>query len=170
LDASTTTKASYKQPAFIGGAVMGVLSALPLVNLANCCCLWVITGGIVAAYLLQQNQSTPISAGDGAVVGLLAGLAGAVITFVVSVPLSLMMGPAQQAMAQRALEMGAQVPPEIREVLENAGNSGGFGLAGTILFQFFFLCIMLFVGSIFSTLGGLLGVAMFAKKATVTPL
>ena len=35
-----------------GGLVMGVLSALPLVGpFGNaCCCLWVVSGGLVAAY------------------------------------------------------------------------------------------------------------------------
>src|SRR5205814_1251056 len=82
LDANTTTsaKAPYGQPALIGGLVMGVLSALPLVNAANiCCCLWVIAGGAVAAYLLQQNQTMPIAPGDGALVGLFAGIIGAFV-------------------------------------------------------------------------------------------
>ena len=40
---------------------MGVLSALPLVAAGNlCCCLWVVSGGAIAAYLLQQNQSAPL--------------------------------------------------------------------------------------------------------------
>ena len=33
-----------------------MLSALPLVNAANCCCcLWVVLGGVLAAYLQQQS-------------------------------------------------------------------------------------------------------------------
>ena len=37
--------------------VLGVLSALPIVNIGNaCCCLWVIAGGVAAAYLLQNNR------------------------------------------------------------------------------------------------------------------
>ena len=68
---------SKTQPALIGGLVMGVLSALPIVAAGNlCCCLWIISGGVVAAYLLQQNQSAPVTPGDGALVGLLAGMAG----------------------------------------------------------------------------------------------
>ena len=79
---STTTKPSYAQPALIGGVVMGVLSALPIITAGNvCCCLWVVSGGVVAAYLLQQNQTTPITPGDGALVGLLAGLVGALVQF-----------------------------------------------------------------------------------------
>ena len=73
-------KASLTQPALIGGLVVGVLSALPLISVGNlCCCLWIVSGGVVAAYVLQQNQTAPIAAGDGALVGLLAGVAGAFV-------------------------------------------------------------------------------------------
>ena len=58
-------QASKVQPALLGGLVLGVLSGLPLVNMGNaCCCLWVIAGGVIAAYLLQQRQSVPITSGD----------------------------------------------------------------------------------------------------------
>ncbi len=80
---------SRLQPAVIGGVVIGVLSALPLVSAGNCCCcLWIIGGGAVAAYLLQQHQATPITVGDGAVVGAMAGLVGAVVDLVISIPVS----------------------------------------------------------------------------------
>ena len=59
-------QASKLQPAILGGVLIGVLSALPIVSAGNlCCCLWVVLGGVVAAYLLQQNQSTPLNVGDG---------------------------------------------------------------------------------------------------------
>jgi hypothetical protein len=145
---------------------MGVLSALPIINLANvCCCLWVIAGGLTAAYLLQQNQSAPITAADGAMIGLLAGLAGAVINLIVSIPLDLLAAPLQRAMFERAGEMGDAVPPAIRDMIEEARRqqeSAGIGMI--VAGKFIFLCVMLFVGAIFSTLGGLLGVAIFKKS------
>ncbi len=50
------------KPALMGGLVMGVLSALPGVSLGNCCCCaWLVTGGLVAAYLLQSNTPEPIA-------------------------------------------------------------------------------------------------------------
>ena len=33
------------QPALYGGLFIGVLSALPIINIGNCCCLWVTAGG-----------------------------------------------------------------------------------------------------------------------------
>ncbi len=60
------------QPAFWGGLFIGVLSALPIVQVGNCCCcLWVVTGGVLAAYLRQQQSPYAIPASEGALVGLL---------------------------------------------------------------------------------------------------
>jgi len=158
-------KADYGQPALIGGLVMGVLSALPLVSAGNvCCCLWVWTGGLVAAYLLQQNQSAPIAPADGALVGLLAGLAGAVVQTILSIPISIVIGPMERAIWQRALDMAGTLPPDVRETVERYGRdaqSGGL----FILRSLFGLIFMLFIGAIFSTLGGLLGAAIFKKSS-----
>jgi hypothetical protein len=61
------------QPALWGGLFIGVLSALPLVNLENCCCcLWVLCGGALAAYLRQQNNLYQIDAAEVRS-GLMAG-------------------------------------------------------------------------------------------------
>ena len=67
------------QPALLGGLFIGVLSSLPLINVANCCCLWVISGGVLVTYLQQQAKPTPVETGDAVIGGLLAGLIGAVI-------------------------------------------------------------------------------------------
>ena len=72
--------ASKTQATLIGGLVVGVLSALPVVSAGNlCCCAWVVAGGMVAVYLAQQGQSAPLSRGEAAQLGCLAGLTGAVI-------------------------------------------------------------------------------------------
>ena len=159
---STTTNPSYAQPALIGGLVMGVLSALPLISAGNvCCCMWVIAGGLVAAYLLQQNQAAPISPGDGALVGLLAGLIGAVVQSIVSIPLKLVVGPMEQAMAQRVIDMIGN--PDMRDMLERAsreGRGGGWFIVGQIIGFMFWA----FIGAVFSTIGGLIGAAIFKKK------
>src|SRR5207247_2299037 len=53
-------KGSFTQPVLIGALVSGVLSALPIVQAGNiCCCLWIILGGVAAAFVLQQRQPTP---------------------------------------------------------------------------------------------------------------
>ena len=75
-----------------------MLSALPFITSVNvCCCLWVVSGGLVAAYLLQEREPNPIQVGDGALVGLLAGLIGAFVNVVLSIPITLLLAPMQRA-------------------------------------------------------------------------
>src|ERR1044072_249723 len=82
------------KPALIGGVLIGVLSVIPFVSAANlCCCLWAILGGMLATYLYVKNSPTRASAGDGAVLGVIAGGVGAVLSFVLGVPIALAMGP-----------------------------------------------------------------------------
>src|SRR4051794_37644410 len=67
-------------PALLGGLFIGVLSSLPYIKGGNiCCCLWVVSGGAIAAWLMQQNTLRPITLGEGAIVGLLAGLVGTAV-------------------------------------------------------------------------------------------
>ncbi len=156
---------SKLQPALLGGAVLGVLSALPFINFANCCCIWFITGGVVAAYLMQQNYPGPISAGDGAMAGLLAGVFGAIIATLLSIPLRLIAGPMQGAMISRMLEHAQDMPPEARQWLLTMGHGG----VGVVVLMMGFL-FHLVLGCVFGTLGGLLGAMMFRKEVpTVLP-
>ena len=143
---------------------MGVLSALPIISAGNvCCCLWVVSGGAVAAYLFQQNRSTPMTPADGALVGLLAGLAGALVRSVVAIPIDLLVAPMEQAILQRVLDMGT-LPPEARDILDRYGRGGAMGGAYFILSRIVGLMFWLFVGGVFSTLGGLLGALIFKKQ------
>ncbi|MFO7695443.1 MAG: DUF5518 domain-containing protein [Vicinamibacterales bacterium] len=149
------------KPALMGGLVMGVLSALPGVSLGNCCCCaWLVTGGLVAAYVLQSGTSQPISMGDGALVGLLAGLFGAVVNLVVSVPMNILTGPFQQQLIQRITESQPDLPENVRQMVDSVGV-GAVSVVGTIMAFF----MMLILGAIFSSLGGLLGAFFFKKNA-----
>lgn len=152
------------QPALLGGAFVGVLSALPFINIANCCCIWWMAGGAIAAYVLQQNTVQPIAASDGALVGLMAGLIGALVWTVVSIPIDLMLGPFQRAMMERMLNAGTDMPEQAREMIENMGRGGGMAIRLVMGFVF-----MLVMGTVFTTLGGVLGAVMFQKKTPPPP-
>lgn len=153
------------QPALLGGVVIGVLSALPLINLANlCCCGWVLFGGGLAAYFLQQQRPQPISVGDGALVGLMAGAFGAVVLAVVSIPLNLILTPFQSGMLEEALSNAGDMPPEARAFLESL--RGGV-LAGAASVFAFVLSFVIF--SVFGLFGGLFGALLFKKNAPPPP-
>lgn len=70
---------SKLKPALIGGAVIGILSAIPGLGGSNCiCCLWIITGGFLAGIFYSKSAPADylFQSGDGAIVGLLAGFYG----------------------------------------------------------------------------------------------
>jgi hypothetical protein len=152
---NTTT--SKLQPALIGGLVTGVLSALPFIGAFNaCCCLWIVTGGVTAAYLLQDREPNSLQVGDGALVGLMAGVIGAFVYLILSIPITLLMAPMMSAFTDRIVNEG-NFPPEVREML-----TSGIGTAAGIILGFF---AYLAAGIVFSTLGGVLGTLIFRKPA-----
>ena len=136
---------------------MGVLGALPIISAGNlCCCLWVLAGGVIAAYVLQQNEAAPITAGDGALVGLLAGIAGAFVYLILSIPISFFIAPMERELMQRMVERFGEMPPEFREFASRGVGQGLRLIAGFLVY--------LFIGSAFSTIGGVIGQAIFQKK------
>ena len=151
-------------PVLVGGIVIGVLSALPLVAWGNAfCCLWILLGGATAAYLLQINEPGPLSAADGALVGAMAGAAGAGVYLVLSIPIALLTTPLQQMLMQRLQDAGARIPPEVTTAL-----SGAAGVSLRLLGGF---VMMLFLSPTFGAVGGLLGAMAFRKpQPPVTPL
>jgi hypothetical protein len=150
------------QPALLGGAFIGVMSALPIINAGNCCCcLWILAGGALAVYLYQQNSPGPVPAAEGALLGLLAGLIGGVIWVVLSIPIQMFIGPMQAEWMNQWMAGNDDMPPEAREMFERMMAGGAFQVIGAF--------INLVTAIIFGMLGGLLGVAIFKKNAPPQP-
>lgn len=147
----------------MGGLVIGLLSALPIVSAGNlCCCLWVLLGGVTAAYLLQQGQLDPITGADGALVGLMAGGVGAFCYLLVSIPVTIVVSPLERALMERLYQAGGGMPPEVRGYMDGAA-----GAAVKLVLGFLF---MLFASPAFGALGGLFGATLFRKAQPPAPL
>jgi hypothetical protein len=151
---------SKLQPALLGGVLIGVLSALPYVG--ACCCLWVIVGGVMTTYLLQERITTPVTAGDASVAGLLAGVVGAVVSTVLTNLVALATGATMTDAVDSFLSRG-NMPPEVVGALERVRD---FPAA---LFIIGSLVVALAIYPIFSLLGALLGVALFKKNPPPPP-
>ncbi len=150
------------QPALLGGLFTGVLSALPIVSVGNlCCCLWIVCGGLLAAYLMQQNHADPVALADGASAGFLAGVVGAVVYVIVAVPVAALIAPFQREMMERLLQSADDLPSDVRQTIERMS----IGVLGVVLG----FLLMLFAGVVFGTLGGLLGALMFRRSAPPQP-
>jgi ABC-type phosphate transport system permease subunit len=148
------------QPAVLGGLLIGVLSALPFVSM--CCCLWVIAGGVLTTYLLQERLSTPVTAGDATVAGLFAGVIGAILSTVLSQLLALARGVNVADAIDEILGQG-RLPPQMTGALEQIRDMPA------AVFFIGSLLVTLFIYPIFSMLGALLGVAVFKRQPPPPP-
>jgi hypothetical protein len=130
------------KPALLGGLIVGVLSAIPLIQ--YCCCIWGIGGGALAAFLYIKDSSIPVKTGEGAIVGALAGVIGGIIYLILGLPIAIFFGMA--AMEEQLTRTGVQLPFSGVILLIVAGIIGAILLA------------------LLSTLGGVIGVAIFEKR------
>lgn len=154
------------QPALLGGIAIGVLSGLPVIGIGNCCCgAWVLLGGGLAAYLLQQDRPAPITIGDGALVGLLAGVIGTIAWAVVAIPVNMMLAPFQQSLLQGMLSSTNDMPPEARSMLEAMMSRQGTIGIGAV----FVIFVGMFVCGFWAMIGGLFGALMFKKNTPPPP-
>jgi hypothetical protein len=154
--------ASMLKSALLSGVVLGVSSALPFVN---CCCwLWVVAAGALAVYFYRQETQASITAATGAKLGFLAGLLGTVFWELFDLPIAYIYGPESGRHLRELIENTRNLPPETIKVLEWVINlmSQPFRPA-MILFG---LLSKLFICGIFTTLGGVLGVAFWGKPKT----
>lgn len=150
------------QPALIGGVFIGVLSALPFVNFANyCCCLWVVSGGVIAAVLDQQTESTRLPARRAAYDGLIAGIVGAIVWLAASMLLDVVMNPLYDRAVTEMLRNASDMPPAARAYLESVGARASSPVS--YILGFFF---HLFVGVVFATIGGIIGVTVFGRSTS----
>jgi hypothetical protein len=158
------------KPALTGGVLLGILSALPIINFFNCvCCAWVIGGGVLAAYMYVKDSPVPVTLGRGVGLGLATGLIGTIVCGLFSFPMYLIMyrrgrmGFAEQL--RQTVEQLPNVPPETREALRALAERGGIDA----LILVFGLLFMFVIYSLFAMLGGAIGVAMFEKRKPGSP-
>jgi len=151
----------YKKPALIGGAIVGLLSVMPLLQtLSACFCLWAWVGGAVAAKLLINSSPQPIASRDGAKVGLLAGFFGALIYFIIETPIAIWQMPIMMETAAKIVK-----EPQAVAMYEKIGQTQSL----KILFAVFFTGLGAVFTIGFTVLGGMVGVKLFEKRQNVPP-
>lgn len=156
---------SKLRPALIGGLVMGILSGLPYVSLGNlACCIWVVAGGALATYLYIRKSPTPVNMGEGALLGLLAGIFGTIVKIVVGVPAAILAGYPEQHLLFSLMErVDPQKAEFYRQVMEDM-------MARPFSEQFFLIVFSLqtllgfFITLVFALVGGLVAVPLFEKR------
>ena len=151
--------------AIIGGVVIGLLSGIPYVRLGNViCCLWVILGGAFAAYLYIKKSPVPVNAGEGALIGAIAGAIGMVVEIVVGLPLTILTGYPELRFLIGLME---RVDPAKAEAYRRqVEDLTSFSFSEQLFYSVFswrtLLSLLLTV--IFALIGGLIAVPLFEKR------
>ena len=152
------------KPALIGGLLFGALSGVQFLNLLNClCCVLVIASGFTAAYLYSNASSAAnvrFGVSEGALIGLIAGAFFAVGQTAVGIVFQMLFGSVDILWFLDRMENLPNIPPEVLDQMDGireALEQGGIELFATTI-GFFGAVIK---GAVFSTLGGLLGGAVF---------
>ena len=146
-----------QQSILIGAIVTGVLSTSYLAFINALCCLGVILGGVVATQQYTSRTRTAIESGDGAVLGALAGVGGAILQPVLNRALR----PFGLGLRDITLNMvegmqGQQgMSPEMMEQMQGSQSMGG------LLFS---LVVGMVVYAIFGAIGGAIGAAIFGEE------
>ncbi len=136
--------------AAIGGGLAGILSALPLIG--SCCFLWALAGGVLAVFMYQKGAGGPMSAGDGAKLGALAGAIGAGIYLVIALPMMLLSGGAAMS-----------------EALRQSGGGDAIGAGALAGLGAFIVVVVAAIIVGLTAVGGMIGAAIFGKGAAAPP-
>jgi hypothetical protein len=151
------------KPALIGGVVLGILSVIPFVSAVNiCCCLWAIVGGALASYLYIKSSPAPVSAGDGAMLGALAGVIGGAIYLILGIPIAMAMGPTMRNMVLSLIE---NIDPRQANLMRQQFEAAGSSIV-PIIINTLIGAALLFV---FSIVGGLIAIPIFEKRKAGLP-
>lgn len=150
-----------QQSILIGALVTGILSTSYLNFINTICCLGVIIGGLVATQQYVSRTGAAVSAGDGAVLGALAGAGGAIIGSLLDRALrpfgldyqSLIQDMTEGMMQEMSGQQG--LSPEMMQQMQEGGGFAMFLVS---------LIIGIIVFAIFGAIGGALGAALFGEE------
>jgi hypothetical protein len=152
-------KPEYLRPALIAGTIAGLLSGLPIISAGNCvCCLWIVGGAAMATKLLAKNTSGILTSGDGAIVGALTGIVGAVVQMLIAIPLR----PSNIELGRRMLDWLSSLGLDMPSNMDGLLDGGPVILSPGWFLLSLFLSAALF--AVMGVLGGIIGVSLFAKK------
>ena len=157
----------------IAGTVIGLVSAIPGLNLINCCCCaGIILGGVLAVYLYKQEHvegAPPMESSDGLILGVTAGVVSAFTTTLLNLLIMVLFGDVAseflRSFTDQILEK-ANLPPDTIEQLRSQIDAS-MDEAKTFMGVMKELLFNLLIHPLFAMLGGLIGYSVFKPKKPV---
>jgi len=152
------------RPTLTAGVVFGAVASVPFLSLLNCfCCALVVGCGFFASWLYAgecRRGLVGFSPGSGAMVGLVAGAFYAMTQSVLETLIRLVIGDPTARVALSLLEKIPNLPADNRDMLEQALRQASEAAPSVASFVLGFF-MMVLVAAVFSTVGGLIGAAVF---------
>ena len=154
-------KTGMAVPVLVGGAAAGFLSGLPGINCL--CCLWILAGAALSVYLYSKDRPEPTTPGDGAVIGAFSGVAAAAVNTVANFAFQ----SANLAFLRRVVErLSANMDDFPREMQDWINRPPGpVSIPQLVLGLAFSAAVFAALGAV----GGILGAAVFGKRAPAGP-
>jgi hypothetical protein len=165
--------------ALIGGLVIGFISGIPGLNFINCCCCaGILAGGALAVFFYKKEftpEMPPMESSDVLILGIIAGIAGALVSAALGCVVQLLYGPVEMEMIRRFTmkfisrladsgEMPQSQIDQMQSQLDQAMQE--HMTIGSVLRSLIFTLV---IYPIFSMLGALIGFGLFGKSRSVPP-
>ena len=149
-----------QQSILIGAIVIGALSTSYLSYINNLCCLGIIVGGVVAAQQHASQTQTSAGAADGALLGMFAGIGGAVLGLLFNLalrPFAIDLFSLTQRSVQQTMQQMPSGGAMMEGMVEMMRNPGPVFFGGVLL-------VRIVTNSIFGAIGGAIGAAIFGGQ------
>ena len=149
---------SRTQSILIGGLVAGILSTSILGMINILCCAGVIIGAIVGVWHYTEEYGLTIPSGQGALIGALCGVLGAIIAGVLNqllIAIGLDAATALQESLMQNFGMSAEQLEQMRQMQQAQQGNALWAIAGTLFNMVLF--------AIFGAIGGAIGASVFQK-------
>lgn len=149
-----------RQRSILSGALITGILSTSYLNFVNAvCCIGVMFGGAVAVQQFMSQSGRGLEAGEGAIMGALAGAAGAVCAAIFEAilrPVGLDSNTISQNMMEewrQGMEGGQMMSPEMMEQMQSGEAGIVFIILGT--------AVTMVIYAIFGAIGGAIGTALF---------
>ncbi|MBN1540978.1 hypothetical protein JW992_02450 [candidate division KSB1 bacterium] len=147
---------SLLRPAVWGGLLIAVVSGVPVLNWINCmCCAGVLSGGLLAVYLYRRQigPHSEILSRTGALLGLSAGIIGAVLGGIIGLLFNAL-----------TLDFIAALVESLADPAFRDQFAEWTAVLASPLAYLGLLALSLIINSLFGLLGGLIGVAFWGRE------